>query len=366
MKIKINLKKRKFWFNKRTKKNKIINKKFLYIYIKGINILILSFLCYYLFYKHSKYKIIEVDTHLSQKNGGGPVQFQKGIAKILPYRTKNCLFIPSNTISLKNAKNNSNYFYISAPYFDKNIMEKWKKINRCNDLLLGPNYVPVFWSAFPIQSFWGEKNFREVLQNIKGYVLHSNRVRTHLSTRSNTTDILNKYIIVRACSYILPKIVKPFDERQIDILFFEKFPDSNRRQQSEKLVKLFNDSGKKLIRMKYGNYTKDQMLELSNNTKFIIYFSFYDTGAIGLKEIQNFGVFSFTLQEDLAIHNYTSLYVPELENIDDMESAFKIITKKMDLISESHPNTQKMAEINQNINRCERALEDMCKGLFNN
>ena len=235
----------------------------------------------------------------------------------MPYRTKNCLFIPSHFITLKNAKNSTSYFFITAPKFNKNTMFKWKKINKCNDLLLGPNYVPVHWKEFPNQSLWKEKNFRTVLTNIKGYVLHSKRVRTYLSTRSNTTDILNKYIISRACTYILPEKVKPFNERTIDLLFYEKFRDSNRRKQSKKLIKLFKDTGKKLIRLKYLNYTKNQMLELSNNSKFIIYFSFYDTGAIGLKEIQNFGVFSFTLQEDLAIHNDTSLYVPELENIDE-------------------------------------------------
>ena len=348
--------KTKFKLKRKTKS------KFYNIYIKGIIIVILFCLCYNLFFKVSKYKVIEVDISFSKYNGGGPIQFSKGIAKVLPYRTKDCLFIPSERISLENGKNHSNFFFISYPFFDKNRMEEWKKINRCQDLLLGPNYVPIFWRAFPVQSTWKEKNFREVLTNIKGYVVHSKRVRNHLSTRSNTTDILNKFVIMRACTYILPKKVKPFEERKVDLIFYEKFADLNRMEQSEKLVNLFNHTNKKIIRLKYGNYTKDQMFELSNNSKFIIYFSFYDTGAIGLKEIQNYGVYSFTLQEDLAVHKETSLYVPELEN-DDIEPAFKIIVQKMDMISESPPNTQKMAEINQKNNRCESALDDMCKGI---
>ena len=164
----------------------------------------------------------------------------------------------------------------------------------------------------------------------------------------------------------MPKYIKPFEEREIDILFFEKFADSDRSEQSHKLKNLFNSTGKKLINLKYGNYTKEQMFEISNNSKFVIYFSFYDTGAIGLKEIQNFGVFSFTVQEDLAIHNKTSLFIPELENIDDMKPAFKKITQEMNIISESHPDTQLMAKINQDINKCERALDDICKGIFFN
>ena len=157
--------------------------------------------------------------------------------------------------------------------------------------------------------------------------------------------MLNKFIIVRACTYIMPKDIKPFADRKIDILFFEKFTDSDRRNQAEELVRLFNNEGKKLLRLKYGNYTKDQIYEISNDSKFIIYFSFYDTGAIGLKEIQNFGVFAFTLQKDLAIHNKTSLYIPELENIDNMQPAFNIIIQNMKNISDSNPNTEIMARI---------------------
>ena len=83
----------------------------------------------------------------------------------------------------------------------------------------------------------------------------------------------------------------------------------------------------------------------------MIYFSFYDTGAIGLKEIQNYGVFAFTLQKVLTIHKKTSLYIPELENIDNMEPAFNIIMQKMKAISDSNPNTRIIARINQEINR---------------
>ena len=297
-------------------------------------------------------------------NGGGPVQFSKGLAKVLPYKTKDCHFIPTKSFSFQNSKNNSDYFYVSYPSFDEKNLNDWKKINRANTILLGPNYIPIYWASFPRRHYWREKNFRELLENIKGYVIHSKRVRYHLSTRSNTTDILNKFIIVRACTYVMPKNIKPFKDRQIDLLFFEKFKDLNRRKQAEKLVNLFTNNGYNLLRMKYGSYTKTQMFELSNKSKFIIYFSFYDTGAIGLKEIQNFGVFSFTLQEDLAIHNKTSLYVPELKNTDDMEPAFKKITQEMKIIYKSNPNSQLMAKINQDINKCERALDDLCKGIF--
>ena len=329
---------------------------------KILHIIFLLIFCYS-FMIAPKYKKIEVDINLGKLNGGGPVEFVKGIMKVLPYKNKGCLFIPSEYISFINGKNNSDYFYISYPYFNENVLREWKSINRSHYLLLGPNLIPIKWDAFPIQASWNEKNWKEILKNIKGYVVHSKRVRNHLSERSNTEDMLNKYIIVRACTYIMPKHIKPFVDRVIDILFFEKFADSNRRKQAKELVKLFNNEGKKLLILSYGNYTKNQMLEISNDSKFIIYFSFYDSGAIALKEIQNFGVFAFTLQKDLAIHKKTSLYIPELENIDNMKPAFNIIMKKMKIISDSKPNTEIMARINQDINKCERALDDICKGI---
>ena len=70
------------------------------------------------------------------------------------------------------------------------------------------------------------------------------------------------------------------------------------------------------------------MIKLANNAKFIIYFSFYDTGAIGLKEIHNYGVIAFTHQKEFVISNDTSFFVPELADEDNIDSAYKIILNK--------------------------------------
>ena len=75
------------------------------------------------------------------------------------------------------------------------------------------------------------------------------------------------------------------------------------------------------------------MLRLAKNSKFIIYFSFFDTGAIGLKEIQNIGVLAFSYQKDLVIDKETSFFVPELANENDMKNAFNIIIKKINNIT---------------------------------
>jgi uroporphyrinogen-III decarboxylase len=106
------------------------------------------------------------------------------------------------------------------------------------------------------------------------------------------------------------------------------------------------------------------MKYLANNSKFIIYFSFFDTGAIGLKEIQNYGVFAFSHQRELIIHKDTGFFVPELDNKKDMSKAYKIIMKKIEIITNLHPNTKSFAKINQNINKCQNALKDLCENIL--
>ena len=41
-----------------------------------------------------------------------------------------------------------------------------------------------------------------VLLSTKAHVVHSIRVRDYLATRSNTTDLINKFIILRPCTNI--------------------------------------------------------------------------------------------------------------------------------------------------------------------
>lgn len=71
---------------------------------------------------------------------------------------------------------------------------------------------------------------------------------------------------------------------------------------------------------------------LANKTNFIIYFSFFDTGTIGLKEIQNYWVFTFSHQRDLIIHNDTGLYVPELQIIRIWVMYIKLLWKKLKML----------------------------------
>ena len=332
------------------------------IFIPKIILLILFLYYIIVIILQKKPLLIEVDISKSFYEGGGPVQLQKGIRKVLPYKTKKCSFIPVNGIYPTKEKKDVNYFFLSFPCMREYIFDKWKFYKRANSLLLGPCFVPNYWSKFPMNVYWKERRFREILQTIKAVVVHSNRVRDHLASKSNNTDLLNKFILSRPCTYIMPKDIKPFNERNIDIIFYEKYPDSNRRKQGKKLFKLLNKTNKRIKKLKRGKYIRSEQLTLSNDSKFVVYFSFYDTGALALKEIQNYGVIAFSLQKDLVFSNQTSFYIPELE-YDDMNPAFNKIMKIIDNVSKKNPDTKIIAEINQKYTNCERALDDLCEGL---
>ena len=185
----------------------------------------------------------------------------------------------------------------------------------------------------------------------------------YLAEKSNTTNNIKKFKIIRACSNLNPKIINNFNERKIDILFFEKYSDVNRRNQGKELLNLLKRTKKHIVTIEYGKYDQSLIKYLANNSKFVIYFSFYDTGAIGLKEIQNYGVISFTHQEDLIIDNETCFYIPEMKNEFNMKMASNKIINIIDLFSKKNPNSKIIAKKNQMINNCRNSLKDLCCSL---
>ena len=299
-----------------------------------------SFYSFYLLeiYNTRKKKItIEIDiTGIFYKRGPGI--FLKGINDILPYNTNNCHFISSQTIYPSIIKKKSKYYFIPYPQFNELIYNKWIKVRKSNKLILGPNFVPSSWKHFPNNKIWKEKRFSEIIKQVKGIAVHSERVKNYLAKKTKTINFYKKFKIIRPCTNIKPKNIQ--------------------------ILNLFKNSSKIVERLKYGNYTKEKMEYLANNTKFIIYFSFFDTGAIGLKEIQNYGVFTFCHQSDLIIHKNTGFYVPELANEKDMIKAYKIIMKKIEIITNLQPDTKYIAKINQEINKCQNALNDLCLSLI--
>ena len=303
--------------------------------------------------------LIEFDTSAINSHGG-PGSFVKGLYKFLPFSSDNCIFISSSFI---NFIYNFDYYYLPIPKFNRNNFDKLAKMNLIKKYILGPTFVPNKWESFPNTSDWKEEKFSEILNLSKGIVVHSNRVKNYLSQKSNTTNNIRKFKIIRACSNLKPKKINSFQKRKIDLLFFEKYSDVDHSNQGKILLSLFRQTNKNIISIKYGTYTKKSIKSLANNSKFVVYFSFYDTGAIGLKEIQNYGVFCFTHQMDLVIDNETSFFIPELTNQKDMYPAFKKIIGIIERISSKNPNSQLIAKRNQFINNCQNALKDLCESL---
>ena len=307
--------------------------------------------------------IIEVDIDASKRGKTGPAIFNKGMREVLPYSNKNCSFIPSSKITLRRTNHKPDYYYISLPSFTEKDYDNWVKTHKINKLIIGPNFVPLRWFKFPSNN-WKEKRFPEILKTIKRYIVHTDRVRNHLMRRSNTTHMIKKFVNMRPCTNLKPKKISTFEERKVDIIFFEKYMDLNRTSQGKQLYNLLKNSKMKVEILTYGFYSPPQMKKLANNSKFLIYYSFYDTGAIGMAEIQNYGVYIFTHQKELILNSNTGFYVPELANQDNMTIAYKIILNKIDLLVKSGIKSEMIAKINQGNYRCQRALDDLCKGII--
>ena len=273
----------------------------------------------------------------------------------------NCTFISSSFI---NFIFKPDYYYIPILNFQENDFKKLVKQKIINKYIFGPNFVPQIWFSFPNKDTWMERRFPEILNKTKGIAVHSKRVSQYLAEKSNTLYNIRKFKIIRACTNLNPKIIKNFNRRKIDILFFEKYADLNRQKQGKELLYLLKKSNIKIISIMYGKYNKKIIKQLANDSKFIIYFSFFDTGAIGLKEIQNFGVITFTHQKDLIIDNTTCFYIPELANTDNIEAASNKILKIMKMVNDSNPNSLLIAKKNQIINHCKNALKDLCSSLI--
>ena len=161
----------------------------------------------------------------------------------------------------------------------------------------------------------------------------------------------------------MPNDIKSFEERSIDIIFYEKYSDSNRLKQGLQLLKFLNNTNKKLQVIKYGHYKRNLLVSLANDSKYLIYFSFYDCGPVALKEMQNYGVIIFAHQKEFITSDKAGYYIPELDD-KDMTAGFIKIMNIINNLSKNHPDSKIIANINQNINRCERTLDDLCNGII--
>ena len=78
------------------------------------------------------------------------------------------------------------------------------------------------WNTFPDQKYWYERKFSYLLNLSKGVAVHSKRVIDHLSSRTNTSNNIKKFRIMRPCTNLKPNKIKSFKKREIDIYYFLK------------------------------------------------------------------------------------------------------------------------------------------------
>ena len=290
----------------------------------------------------------------------GPGSFIRAINQVLPFNWGKCYFISSLYIK---KYFHPDFFLIPRPFIKERQFIEFVKSKIIHKFILGPIFVPVKWNSFPNNKIWKERRFKDLLNLTEGIAVHSKRVKEYLMKKTNTFNLEHKFKIIRPCTNFKPTKIKSFIERKIDILFFEKYADLNRIKQGKKLLNLFKNTTKNIVSVRYGSYNKKIINELANDSKFIIYFSFFDTGAIGLKEIQNHGVICFTLQKEFVIDKESSFYISELKSINNIELAFYKIMNIIEKISKSNIQTDLIAKKNQMFNKCENALIDLCKSL---
>lgn len=310
----------------------------------------------------------EIRMNLDTKWLRGIQAYSEGLRQAISiYRGTNCTFSTNNHDVGRMARNrvpNRFFFTISPSAVCRVLRMLSRSPMSARHTIFGPLPVPLNWSAFPIQNNCMESDFKKTLKMMGSYAVHSKRVESYLTKRSGIEKYpAYKFAKVRACTMLQPEKVKPWGERNYDVIFFEKYADEDHSKQGAELYEELSKAGLKITRLSYSGeyqYTHDHMKEVANDSRFIVYFSFWDTGAIGLLEIQNYGVYSFTVQDDLIDETHeTGMYVENLIG-DDMKASAEVILQKMKEINDSKPSAENFAQINQNRNSCVRALDDIC------
>lgn len=311
---------------------------------------------------------IDIDPFPKFKLSGGPGSLLIGLNQSAKHFKGKCIFEtgPINYRQIEENNDKKYFLYFPNPYFFcKHIPQMYKRNpEKLNNVFFGPFLVPMGWYSFPKKRYCAERHFSQTLDMSGSVIVHSDRVRDHLVNKSGTENKKHKIGIMRACSNVIPNGIKSFKNRKFDILLYEKYSDLDRRKDGELLFNLLMNKSFSIKRLSYKGtvdgapgYNYSSLKKIANNTRFIIYFSFWDTGAISLKEIQNFGVYSFAVQKDL-VHNQTGTFIPELDG--NIKKAAEIISESIRNIYKNEIDAEKVAKLNQYQNSCQRSLEDLC------
>lgn len=194
-------------------------------------------------------------------------------------------------------KSNNIIWFLFSDYFKELLNNNYLQIYK--NTIYGPMVSPRKWLQFP-QNGTYEVYWSSCINKILAYVVQSERVKNHLLKHSTTFyKIQTKYIVSHGC--LIPNnsySVLSWSKRSIDILIYAKFADINKEIELHSLIKyLLLNFTIKLIR--YGNHTKNSLIYYSNNSKILIYFSYFDCWPSSLMEMENLGVYPIVHQCEL-------------------------------------------------------------------
>lgn len=224
-------------------------------------------------------------------------------------------------------------------------------------ILYGPIVTPINWFNMPRNNTY-EQYWCLVMKKIKAFITHSNRVKNHIIKSTKCYLHNDKYIILKPCIEIEYKKYNTyiFNERSIDFLVYIKYADINRKKDEIILINYLKNKYKIKI-IEYGKHTKQSLLYLASISKYVIYFSFYDTGALSLLEIKMMGVWPIAHQKEFIEDGYGS-YLKELDT--NITSA---LSKLNDIyITKYNPHILSQNVV-KNLN-CVNSLHNIVKSLY--
>lgn len=246
-------------------------------------------------------------------------------------------------------------WFMFSDYFSELVNNKYLQVYK--NTVYGPMVSPRKWFLFP-QNGTYEVHWSSCVSKLLAYVVQSKRVKNHLikhSTKIN--NIENKYIVSHGCiNPYYSYSVLTWHERSIDILIYVKFADINKEKELQYLIKnlIISNFTVKIIR--YGNHTRESLYYYSNNSKILIYFSYYDCWPSSLMEMQNQGIYPIVHQCEF-IDKYGKCIALSYKEMEEL-----IVFINSTIKSNLNPND--ISSFYRNKNSCSNILKSTLKIIY--
>lgn len=224
------------------------------------------------------------------------------------------------------------------------------------NIIYGPMVSPKKWFLFPMNNTF-EVKWSFYINKIFAYVVQSERVKNHLINKSvKLKNIEKKYIVSQGClfsntTYYIPS----WGERNIDVLLYVKFADINKENELQHLIKSIAMKYKFIV-IRYGNHTRETLIQQASNSKILIYFSFYDCWPSSLMEMQNIGIYPLVQQCE-----FVEIYGTCIKDFNLNED--KILKTVDKLLSEKY-NSKDISKAYRKRNNCLRVLYNTLVDIY--